>query len=213
MDIGDIHFTTKKGLEEYTRNIIARIGICPSIRTESSSDYNFFINLFRRHPKYPEKIYNICDISIVRNKVNSTRLELNIIKSDGSVDDISWRSCISGTERDNFKCALRVAVDEQIKDFRSTCNKECDICKTTEADVYHVDHVNHFEEIIYEFLQTTQRIKPNIFQNTTDNRKSFTLDDKEYENEWKSFHNNKAHLRLLCRSCNLKRPKWKNVPV
>ena len=213
MDIGDKHFTTKKTLEEYTRNLIATIGICPSIRIRNIDDYNFFINLFRRHPKYPEKIYNICDIQIVRNKVNSNYLEVNIVKGDGSIDDISWRNCISGAERDKFKCALRMSINEQIQQFRNTCSNECAICKTLDADEYHVDHENHFEEILYEFLQTTQKNKPTIFQNTNDNRKSFTLDDKEYEDEWKLFHKNNAHLRLLCRSCNLKRIKWKNVPV
>ena len=210
MDIGNEHFTTKKSLEERTRNIIETLGICQSIRTKSISDYNFLINLFRRHPKYPEKIYDICDISIVRNKVNSNGLELNIVKSNGTVDDISWKNCISGSEKDKFKGALRVCIDEQIRSFRSTCNNECAICKTLGAEEYHVDHENHFEEILYEFLQTTRRHKPTIFQNTNDNRKSFTSDDKEYEDEWKLFHKNKARLRLLCRSCNLKRPKWKH---
>jgi hypothetical protein len=213
MDIGDKHFKTKKELEEYVRNIIMNIGICKSVKTVSISDYNFFINLFRRHPKYPEKIYNICDISIITNKVNAKLLELNIIRHDGSVDDISWRNCVSGAEKDNFKCALRVSIEEQLKSFRRTANNECDICKTLEADEYHVDHVNHFEEILYGFLQTTKRVKPIIFQNTKDNRKSFISDDKEYEEEWKSYHKNMACLRILCRSCNLKRPKWKNASV
>ena len=91
VDIGDTHFISKKALEEYTRDIISKIGVCSSIRTKSINDYNFFINLFRRHPKYPEKIYDICDISIVTNKVKSKYLELNIIKTNGTTDDISWK--------------------------------------------------------------------------------------------------------------------------
>ncbi len=213
MDIGDKHFTTKKSLEEYTKNIITNIGCCSSIKNNHIHHYNFFVNLFTRHPKYPEKIYNMCDISIVRNKVNPKYLELNIIKDDGSIDDISWRSCVSGAEKDKFKCAMRFAINEQIRHFRSTSNNQCAICNTSEADEYHVDHENHFEGLLCEFLQTTQKTKPTIFQNTYDNRKSFTKDDIDYEDEWKSFHQNKALLRLLCRSCNLKRPKWKNIPI
>lgn len=213
MDIGDKYFKTKKELEDHVRNIIKDIGICPSVKTESIELYNFFIDLFRRHPKYPEKIYNICDISIVTNKLNAKVLELNVIRHDGSVDDISWRSCVSGAEKDNFKSALRLAIEDQIKSFRRATSNECDICKSSEAGEYHVDHVNHFEEILYGFLQTTKRVKPTIFQNMKDNRKSFISDDKEYEEEWQSYHKNKACLRILCRSCNLKRPKWKNVPV
>jgi hypothetical protein len=213
VDIGDTHFISKKALEEHTRDIITKIGVCLSIRTKSINDYNFFINLFRRHPKYPEKIYDICDISIVKNKIKSACLELNIIKTNGTTDDISWKNCISGIERDKFKCALRVSIDEQIKSFRKKCNNTCDICETSDANEYHVDHINHFEEIVYEFLKTTQKEKPTIFENMPNNMKSFTSDDKEYEDTWKLFHSNNACLRLLCRSCNLKRPKWKNVSL
>jgi len=209
MDIGDKHFKTKKDLEEYVRRIIENIGMCESIKTKSKQDYDFFIELFKRHPKYPEKIANISDISIVSNKVCSKYLGLNITKNDGSVDDISWRNCISGKEKDNFKCALRISIDAQIKNFRYMSSNECDICKTLDADEYHVDHETHFEELLYNFLQTTKRKRPTVFQNTTDNRKSFTSNDSEYELDWQLFHKENARLRILCRSCNLMRPKWK----
>ena len=210
MIIGSVHFNTKKSLTEHTRNIIKRIGLCSSIKETSINDYNFFIDLFRRHPSYPEKIYNICDIQIVPNKNKTGILELCIVKNDGKTDDISWLNCINQSEKDKFKSALRVSIDDQIWSFKKSCIKnECAICKTLEADEYHVDHENHFEEILYLFLQSTKREKPTKFQNTDDNRKSFTADDKEYEDEWKLFHNNHAQLRLLCRSCNLRRPKWK----
>lgn len=213
MDIGDKHFPTKKSLEEYTRKMIETIGLCPSVRTTDLHAYHFLVDLFRRHPKYPEKVYDMCDLSIVQNKLNPHCFELNILKSNGEVDDISWKNCVSGSGRDAFTSALRVAIDDQIKSFRSTCAIQCVLCNTVDADVFHVDHENHFEEIVYEFLHTTQRNKPTLFQNTDDHRKAFTSNDKDYENEWKSFHKNRARLRLLCRSCNLKRPKWKQVVV
>ena len=209
MDIGDKHFNNKKSLEEYVRRTIEKIGICESMKTKGIQDYYFFIELFKRHPKYPEKIDNICDISIVKNKVCSKYLGLVITKNDGSVDDISWRDCISGKAKDYFKCALRISIDAQIKNFRCMSSNVCDICKTVDADEYHVDHENHFEEIVYNFLQTIQKDRPTLFQNTTDNRKSFTSHDRAYELEWQLFHKRNARLRILCRSCNLKRPKWR----
>jgi hypothetical protein len=211
MEIGNKKFKSKKELEKYTRDTIASIGLCSSVKIKYLDEYNFFIDLFRRHPKYPEKIYGICDIKIVKNKVNSKYLELNIVKDDNSEDDISWRNCVSGNEKDKFKSALRVSINDQIKQFRSECDNICSICKTLDADEYHVDHIIHFEEILYHFLQFTKKPKPTIFQNNIDNRKAFMSDDKEYEDEWKLFHKNKAQLRLLCRSCNLKRPRWKNI--
>jgi len=213
MEIGEKNFKTKKSAEEYVRSIIERIGLCKSIKTRSKSDYNFFIDLFRRHPKYPEKIYNICDISIQKNKINSKYLELHIIKEDGTTDDISWRNCISGSERDKFKCALRVAINDQIMHFKYNNTNKCELCKTINADSYHVDHIMHFEEIVFEFLNNTTKDKPTIFKNIGDNRKAFTENDIEYEEEWKNFHKEHAQLRILCSVCNLKRPKWKNVQV
>ncbi len=214
MDIGDKNFKTKKSAIEYTQKIINKIGLCPSIRTKSIDDYNFFIDLFRLHPDYPEKIDNICDISIVKNKVNTNLFQLNILKNDGSIDNISWVACVTGKKKDSFKSALRVSIEPQIKDFRTKCIYECSICKTKVSPIdSHVDHENHFEEILCKFLKTTNKKKPTEFKDTDDGRKSFTLNDKEYEDEWKLFHENNACLRLLCKSCNLKRPKWKNVNI
>ncbi len=210
MDIGNKYFKTKKSLEEYVRNSILTIGICPSLKTNHIEEYNFFIELFRRHPNYPNKIYNMVDISIVPNKINSKYFELNIVKGDGSLEDISWRNCISEKERNKFKCALRVSIEEQIKTFKYSHAHECAICKTKEADEYHVDHENYFEEILYGFLQIEKDI-PTIFQNTNDNRKMFRSEDKEFEDKWKTFHKDKACLRILCRSCNLTRAKWKHI--
>ena len=211
MEIHGKHFTSNKQLEEYVRATINNIGVCSSVKDVDIETYNFLIELFRRHPNYPEKIYNIVDISITTNKVNPKYLELNVVTNDGTTDDISWRSCVSGNERDAFKCALRVAVKDQIKLFRCKSHRQCALCNTTEDGEYHVDHIIHFEEIVYEFLTTTLLSKPTVFQTIADNRKTFAEHDKEYETAWKMFHASKASLRVLCRDCNLKRPKWKCV--
>jgi hypothetical protein len=209
MECGSKHFSSKKELENYIRGIIKTIGLCESVKAHNIEYYNFFIDLFRRHPNYPEKIYGIIDIIITENKVNSTYLELNMLKEHNIVEDISWRKCISGAERDNFKSALRIAIQDQIDCFRNNNSKKCELCNIEEDIEYHVDHINHFEEIVYEFLQNTKFSKPTIFRSIYDNRKAFMEIDKEYENMWKIFHKSKAQLRILCRSCNLKRPKWK----
>jgi len=207
MDIGSKHFTTKKQLEEYTRHLISTIGICSSLLY--NEHYPFFLELFQRHPRYPEKIQNMIDISIQPNKITPQYLELHLLHSDGTTDDISWKQCVSGKARNPFHCALRVAVDDQIMSFRQSHHMICDICNKIDANEYHVDHVIHFEHIIFDFLQTNQLTPPTVFQNTYDNRKAFTDNDKEYENQWKLYHKTHAILRILCRSCNLTRPNWK----
>jgi len=207
MDIGTIHFTTKKQLEQYIKHIISTIGRCSSLL--HSEHYPFFLELLQRHPRYPEKFQNMIDISIQPNIITPQYLELRLINTDGTTDDISWKQCVSGKPRNPFHSALRVAVDDQILSFRQSQSMICAICNIVDANEYHVDHVMHFEQIKYDFLQINQSTPPTVFQNTRDNRKAFTEDDKEYENQWKLYHKTHATLRILCRSCNLTRPKWK----
>jgi hypothetical protein len=207
MDIGNTHFTTKKQLEQYIQHIISTIGICSSLLY--NEHYPFFIDLFQRHPRYPEKCKNMIDISIQPNIITPQYLELRLINSDGTTDAISWKQCVSGKARNPFHCALRVAVDDQILSFRQSHPMICALCNKIDADEYHVDHVMHFEQIVHDFLQMNQSNPPTVFQNTPDNRKTFTEDDHQYEHQWKLYHNTHAILRILCRSCNLTRPKWK----
>jgi len=211
IDIGDEHFKTQGALTKRVQDIISKIGLCSSVKTKSISDYNFFIELFREHPDYPHKTYNISDISIVKNK-KGQGFGLYIIKNDGTTDDISWKDCISGHKKNLFKVALRVSVEEQTDSFRKTSSNICALCKIS-VGPFHVDHENHFEEVVYGFLQTTKRVQPTEFKNTDDNRKSFIAADKEYEDEWKEYHMKEARLRILCAPCNLKRPKWKPASV
>lgn len=213
--VGKENFKTKISLTKHVQALIEDIGLCSSLINEKKDDaYNFFMELFKRHPNYPVKTLDVVDIAIVPNKVTPNAYSLNIKKTDGSVDDISWVSCVSGVKNDPFKSALRIAVEEQTKGFRRECAVIiCEMCKSTSADKYEVDHINHFEEILYEFMQTTEQTKPTKFKNHHDGRKAFTSDDIAYEMEWKAFHERNARLRLLCSTCNQSRPKWKKVKV
>ena len=211
MYIGNKSFINKKDAKTYVTKTIESIGICPSVKDSSIDTYDFFADLFKKHPRYPEKTLGMIDIFITINPIDKG-LVLNIKKEDGSTDNISYAQCFKSFKRDDFKTAMRVAIEYQIKSFRKDHILKCNICNTNSPnEEYEVDHEKHFEEILQEFLKRTSLIKPSKFKDGDgeDNRKMFTSDDKEYENEWKLFHESTARLRILCRKCNQTRPHWK----
>jgi hypothetical protein len=210
IEVGGIQFTSKRRLEEYVRALLKSIGVCTSVRANNIEHYNFLIDLFRRHPRYPEKIYGITDISITSNIMRPQYLTTNIVRDSG-VEDISWVNCVTGSGTDSFKSALRVAVTDQIITFRNSQQLICNTCGRTDEGEYHVDHIIHFEHLVCEFIQHTTLTQPALFDSGPDNRKQFRHNDKEYEDAWKTFHASHATLRILCRSCNLKRPKWNKI--
>ena len=205
MDINT--FTTQKSLELYTRNLINSIGICSSLKNISIDNYNFFLKLFERHPDYPKKIDGIYDISICNNKINNNNLEINIIKTDGSKDNISWKSCISGKKRNGLYSAMRYSIYDQICNYRNSSILQCSICKINSDNIqYHVDHINYFEYLAHKFIYDHN--PPKSFNDTYCNTKCFKNSDKDFEDKWKVFHKNEAKLQILCCTCNLKREKW-----
>jgi 5-methylcytosine-specific restriction endonuclease McrA len=200
-------FKTKKSLEEYTKDLIYnKIGKTDSIKQKSPEYWNFFTELFTRHPDYPEKIDGIVDISITSNILRPQYYQLNIIKYDGSIDDISFKSCISGKKKNNLKVAMRVSIQHQIIEFKKKNQHICVLCGSSEK--VHVDHEIYFDKIITDFINT-QLYVPQEFDTRNDNRPCFRDEDIEFEKNWIREHFNKAKLRILCEQCNLKRPKWK----
>ena len=79
---------TQKELKEYVGNTIKRIGLCESIKSEYPEDYIFFLELFKRHPNYEEKVKDILDIKIRKNKIYNKQKEVLIEKENGEIVDV-----------------------------------------------------------------------------------------------------------------------------
>ena len=197
---------TKKELTEYYKNLINKTGLCPSLKSNYPTVYFELMNLFHNHPEYPEKIHNVIDISIIRNKLNSKYFELQLTKADNTIDNISYRCCINKPNKDrNLKSAMRNAIYPQILEFRNNCESlECSLCKS-KANI-HIDHITLFHTLYDEFLKERRDI-PLLFDDNVFNMAIFKQEDKDFENEWKVYHKNHALLRCLCMKCNLTRNK------
>jgi len=197
---------TKKELIDYYKNLINSTGLCPSLKSNYPSIFFELMDLFRNHPEYPEKVRDVIDISITRNKLNSKYFELQIQKANNTTDNISYRCCINKPNKDrNLKSAMRNAIYPQILEFRNNCElSECSICRSKEN--IQIDHIILFHKLYDDFLKERIDI-PTSFDDNVYNMAMFKQENKEFENEWKVYHKKYALLRCLCMKCNLTRKK------
>ena len=84
---------------KYFRKMINDIGFCDSLKSHYNDAYEELMKLFKNHSEYPEKVDNVVDIAIVHNKLNKNYFELQIIKNDGTTDDISYIKCIQNHQK------------------------------------------------------------------------------------------------------------------
>jgi hypothetical protein len=196
-------------LINYYRNEINNIKLCFSIKTNYPSFYIELIDLFKNHPDYPDKLKNVIDISIINNKLNKKYYELQLIKQDGTFDNISYISCIKKPSKDtNLKNAMRYAISNQILEYKNSYEKDNLICETCNSkDEIQVDHVILFKQLYNDFLKQNEINIPTKFDDNYYNSAMFTNDDEPFNKSWCIYHKKHSILRLLCKNCNLKRNK------
>lgn len=106
--------------EKYIRSLLSEVGVCNSIKAVSDDKFNILFELCKRHPDFADKLNDMVDFKIIRNKLNTKAYELNIVKVDSSVVDILWKVCITGkpkTFKHDLYAEFRTSVDDQIADF------------------------------------------------------------------------------------------------
>ena len=208
-------YKTQGEFEAYIKDIIYNdVGICDNIKINHPSHYIKLIEILKRHPDFDNKTQDMCDLSIVRDALNVHALKIMIINEDASETDISWRCAITGkpkTKKEELVSAMRSSVDEQIFQFRKDNEKQCVLCLNTDKTL-EVDHIIHFDEIVFNFMKRIENKKisiPNSLGDTIDNthRRCFLETDVIFKNEWIDYHRKNAQLRMLCKKCNATRHK------
>ena len=213
--IGNITFKTQTSAKEYIQKIIKEINITNSIKRKNDKHYPFLESLVKRHP-YISKYENMTDLSITQNALNKNALQLNIIRNDGSIEDISWHVCLNPNKdryNENFKSALRYSIKEQCSEYYINAILKCsnEYCISQDSDEFHVDHYIHFQKLIDEFMKGKNKDEiPSEFDEADDNsnRRQFQEKDSKFKNEWIEYHKKYSILRILCKDCNLKRNKY-----
>ena len=199
---------------KHVRKILEHIGICKSVRGVSQQSYNTVYDIISNHPEADEKLLNAVDFYIRINVQSRKGLELMIRKLDGIETDVSWRTAAKGkgrTPRESFCRALRVSINDQIKDFRRNPNTVTNVCAmcSTPVEQYHVDHVITFKRLVNDFIATyPDWVFPqdHEYEESNDDTNQYRLADKVMESAFQRHHMENAILRITCAQCNLTRP-------
>lgn len=185
-------------------------GLCKSLKKERNDDFNDFMELFKHHPESDMKLLDVVDLCIVSNKRNSRFYEINVIRSNGEIEDISYRCCIN--QRNNYfdlNQALRYAIEPQIKDFRNANINKCVLCGS--MNNIQIDHIIMFKNLVSNFLKKTLKPIPDKFDDNEFNSAKFKPENKELEEEWFNYHKKNAILRCLCSKCNKSRKHTNDI--
>jgi hypothetical protein len=202
VNVGIILTMTMKARKEYYKNLMYKIGFTQSVKQVNEDYYEDFMKLFTNHPNYPEKVKDVIDIKILPNAIHPQYGELNLVKSDGSIDSISYTSCcvLKHDKYKNIKNAMRYAIYPQIVEYKQNAKLICVICQST--DRIEIDHhINKFQQLFLDFIGENPNI-PILFDDTYYNSACFRKCDSEYKTKWCAYHKSNAVLRPLCKTCN-----------
>jgi hypothetical protein len=215
--IGNNIYKTQKECENDVRTKLIEMGITKSVKNKSSEIYNFFVLLCKRHPHQDEKLKNIIDFEIKQDALNKKGLALNIINSDETTTEISWRICVTGkghTPEQLYNMALRQTISSQIQTYREKEDTDisiCSICKKCLTDkIFHIDHEIQFAKLVDDFTYLHNITIPSEYNKLhVTFERTFTTNDEWIGNLFYDYHLQHAKLRVLCERCNLTREKYK----
>lgn len=217
VNIGDLSFATQTAAETYVRDLLGEIGYCKSVTSQGPQYFERIMDIAKLHPRASEKLQDVSDFCIVRNKLSNYRekaYELNIVRADSSLLDISWKKCVANNYKAGVKemlsSAFRFSVESQIDNFRKNSTKVCEICyKKLGSTVSHVDHVIQFDDLMKSFLLLNTLPLPSRFVDCPDgsNRMVFHIDSQQLSENFARYHEETAVLRMTCPQCNLRRKR------
>jgi hypothetical protein len=192
-------FQTLKAAEEFVRKQVESF----------DPDNSLWPELLERHPQREEKVgVGVKEFFKAKNEFNQQTLFIR--RTDGSVIDFSWLTCIKGkntTTRTNLLEAMCEAVDGQIQFFkRRSKEKHCAICGAELLGLsVDVDHKKPFLELAKEFLGSRD-LTPVVFDDCRGTQRAcFKEVDLDFQTAWETFHADNATLRLTCSPCNRSR--------
>lgn len=207
MNIGNKRFSTKKACEEFTRQLVASLGVC-EIRKDNEH-YEYFDKLLEHHKSYDEKAG--CGIDyffITTNPLKRNDLMTMICRVDGSTDVFSWKKCSNArfdTDDAKLSRAMRNSISDGVIKFKRESELVCCNCnvRSLQYSEYECDHkYPPFSQLKADFM--VGRTAPKEFVDV-EFMKRFREEDKNFESEWRDYHNFHATYQILCKNCNGKK--------
>ena len=203
-------FNNRTDIEKKLRSIV---NIVPLHTPLNDDNTLFLINVLRHHHQFEQKMggeVNMKQLEIRINKDDGyapTR-GIWIVKKDNTSVGISWHTALQpsgGSSKKQDVCqAARYEINDQILDFREKTSSLCELCNdpiTVGIDIVHVDHIKLFDELFKLFMKTLS-----ITYNDIDTENRLFI-DRNLALQWSQFHKEHATLRVVHKTCNLKRSK------
>jgi len=203
-------FNRKSDIEKKIRSIVNTVPLHTPLNDDNTL---FLINVLRHHHQFDQKMGGEINMKQLEIRINQddgyapTR-GIWIVKKDNTSVGISWPTALEpggGSSKKKDVCqAARYEISDQILDFRVQPSFLCELCNesiTAGIDVVHVDHIKPFDELFKLFMKTLSITYDDI---DTENR---LFIDRKLASQWSYFHKEQATLRIVHKTCNLKRSK------
>lgn len=208
-EVGNHLFKSKKAIQLFTRELLERRGVCEI--DKSDGDFHFLFSLFIRRPSHQGKENDVVLFKINLDPIKGNRPNnLSYLDKEGNENVFSWNKCCDGRETkslDKLKEACRQSVREEISDCWRKSEK-CSYCNKNKMKGFEIDHINEFSLIFKSFMETTTLEVPIDFESDkVSNQNIFRKEDFLFEEAFKNYHNEKAHLQLLCSECHREKTK------
>lgn len=169
--------------KDATYKLIYKLGPTTSVKAKDAEAHKYFMKLFTTKyipdpDEQPDKLVGLHDFKIIRQPLDQTKLEMGIIKDDGTADSISWLSCYNGpsTNREKLISAMIIAVH----------NHPLELDKHRMTFPY-----------LDEFLENNRQ--PTLFAKNMYNQRIFREEDSEFRHKWITYYHKKT--KDICRKC------------
>jgi hypothetical protein len=217
IEVGGLTFPTKSAAAEHFRQMLYRHDVDSQIPDPDSTELGW---LLERHPEFHDKIGCGIERFSVRNALYGTRC-FEIVRTDGSATDFSFKSCIEGKRPSDLSqavTALRAEVAEDILQkkrawFSEHGDSEGRVpCAITgmpiTIDDAHADHAppRSFGTLAIAFL-VARGITPDASFVTppADNQYEPKVSDRALAEAWRDYHHKLAAIRIVAKGANLAR--------
>lgn len=213
MKIGNKEFKYKKDALNYYKGILNSY---EPIQSVNEKDFNDLIELINNHPDKDKKIGSgIKSVQVIEVRYKTKCFEL--IRVDGSKEVFSYLKCINGKSKPlaKFIKTCREIVSEDLRNVKlayfkkhSTkgqvkCQETGVLCTWEELNVDH-RQPNTFSVIVDRFLEINQIDLLTVEYNEVMDGGFHFADDALAEN-FRTYHKDKANLRLVAKGKNLGR--------
>jgi len=185
---------------------------------------SLLVEIVRPQPQWTQRSDSIRAFRVLRgDKRRAFALRLQVRLATNRWLTISWRASIlsefptARLQACPVRAAMRQSIRRQVCAFRRSAQVgsalSCRICHRQDRSlVYHVDHdTPTFAALVQTFLAEARNAiecpGPLTIQYGRNGRRAFPPEANRFARRWREFHQEQAVLRILCRSCNLRRTR------